>query len=325
METILMSRLITTIGILFVLLTGSTTAIAAQGTPVAGGGLLAELGLPEVVITADETGFVIPDDVAAGTILLTLENTAPFPMGFSLIQLPEGVSPEELMPPAPEAGATPAAEGPPPEEGFPPVLYDSIWAGGAFAMPGATGQSVVTLTSGEWLLVTPPDAELPPQSFTVSGEAGETADIDIETTAIELDNFQINLPDQIQTGPQVFEVTNTGEQPHEMFISMTPERLTVEEAEALLLMAPDAAPDPNLPNPEEFVEAGFILPISPDKSSLVEMNMAPGHYVAVCFLPDQDSSQPHAALGMVTIFSVGAEGEEVEPPASPVPAEHASH
>ena len=29
--------------------------------------------------------------------------------------------------------------------------------------------------------------------------------------------------------------------------------------------------------------------------------------------------------GMVTIFSVGAEGEQVEPPVSPVPDEHAGH
>lgn len=322
-----MSRIFVTVGMLFVLLAGSAGAIAAQGTPAASGGPLSDLGIPEVHISGSATGFEVPADVQAGTVLMTLENTAPFPLGFSLVQLPEGASPADLgPPPGAEAGASPAAgEEAAPEAGLPPILYEATWAGGVFAEPGTSAQAVVTLAPGEWLLLTPPDAGMPPRSFTVTGEATETEAVDIEATAIEMDNFQILLPEQIEAGPQIWEVTNVGDQPHEIFISTTPERLTIEDAETLLRLPEEATPPPGLPSLEEFLPVGFITPLSEDQTTLVELALEPGHYVAVCFLPERESGEPHAFKGMVTVFSVGAEGEEVEPPASPVPEGHGSH
>lgn len=323
-----MSRILVTAGMLLVLLAGSTGVIAAQSTPAASGGLLSDLGYPEVNIVASESGFEVPDDVQAGTVLITLENRAPFPVGFSLIQLPEGASPADLGPPPGAAtDASPAAgEEAAPEEGLPPILYDAVWAGGVFAFPGGPpAQAVVTLTPGEWLLAGPPDVPIPPQPFTVGGEAGGAPATPEGAVSVELDNFQIILPDQIAAGPQIWEVSNVGDQPHEIFISTTPERLTIEDAETLLRLPEEATPPPGLPSLEEFLPVSFVAPISGEQTTLVEMNLEPGHYVAVCFIPEKESGEPHAMEGMVTVFSVGAEGDEVEPPASPVPEEHGSH
>ncbi|HYH10809.1 MAG TPA: hypothetical protein VD789_00545, partial [Thermomicrobiales bacterium] len=146
-----MSRLLSALAVVLSLFAATAAAITAQETPAATGGQLSELGYPEVVITATEAGFELPaDEVAAGTVLLTFNNTAPFPNGFSLIQLPEGVTVESLMPPA---DASPAAEEAGPPAGLPPALYDATWAGGIFAGPGQTSQAVVTLTPGEWLVL----------------------------------------------------------------------------------------------------------------------------------------------------------------------------
>ena len=317
-----MARILS-IGFMILALLASGAAVSAQGTPAAGGGLLQDLGYPEVRIVGSETGFEVPDEVQAGTVLLTLDNQAPFPIGFSIVQLPEGASLVDLLPPSeaspaasPEGGEEAAAE-----EALPPILYDAIWAGGVFAFPGAPAQAVVTLTSGEWLLLTPPETGLPPQTLNVTGEAAETEEIAVEAVPVELDNFQIRLPEQIAAGPQIWEVTNAGDQPHEIFISTTPERLSLEDAETLLLLPPDATPPPGLPNPEEFLPVTFVAPVSNEQTTLVEVALEPGHYVAVCFIPEKESAEPHALKGMVTVFSVGAEGEVVEPPASPVPEE----
>lgn len=320
-----MTRILTLI-VMIVAMSLSGLAIAAQGTPASTGSQLAELGYPEVVITLTEAGFEVPDDVQAGTILLTFVNNAPFPAGFALIQLPEGVSMADLMPPAaasPESGASPAAEEGP---GFPPVLFDAIWAGGAGAGPGQTGQAIVTLSAGEWILDAGPDAGFPPAILNVTGDAEGAIEAPEGAVTIELDNFQILLPEEIPAGLQTWHATNIGDQPHEVFVTRTPERLTVEEAMALLQMDPTAEPDPSLPNPEEFQDVGFVAPISQDRSVLVSMNLEPGHYVVVCFMPTKgEEDVPHAFKGMVTIFSIGADGEEVEPPASPVPEEHEGH
>jgi len=316
-----MFRILTML-VMIVSLLASGAAVTAQGTPEAGGGLLGDLGYPEVVITLTEAGFEVPAEVQAGTVLLTLDNQAPFPGGFSLIQLPEGVTMADLMPPA---GASPAAEGGE-EQGLPPVLYDATWAGGAVAFPGAPpAQAVVTLTPGEWILDAGPEAGLPPATLTVTGEAGEAAAAPEGAVSVEVDNFQIILPEQIEAGPQIWEVTNIGDQPHEVIVSMTPERLSVEDAMTLLQLPPDATPPPGLPSLEETLPVGFVPPISNEKTTLVEMNLEPGHYVAVCFIPEKEEGVPHAFKGMVTTFSVGADGEQVEPPASPVPEEHGGH
>ncbi len=313
----MMLRMLGTLGLLVSLIAAATATVVAQATPAASGGMLAELGYPEVVITATDTGYEVPADVTAGTVLVTLDNTSAFPVGFSLIQLPEGVTMEDLAPPA---GATPAAE-----ETLPPALYDATWAGGVFALPGMAASSVVTLGPGEWILLGPPDVPLPPAVLTVSGEAGEAPTAPEGAVAVELDNFQITLPETIPAGPQVWSVTNIGDQPHEIFITRTPERLSVEDVQTLLMMPPDATPAPGMPNPEEFEDVAFMLPISKDQASMFEVNLEPGHYVAVCFIPEKESGEPHAFKGMVTVFSVGAEGETVEPPASPVPEEHNGH
>ena len=322
-----MFRILTMVVMVLSLL-ASGVAVSAQGTPEAGGGLLGDLGYPEVVIVGTEGGFEVPDDVQAGTVLLTLENRAPFPMGFSLVQLPEGASLADLgPPPGADAGASPAAgEEAGGEEEFPPVLYDATWAGGVFAFPGGPpAQAVVTLTPGEWLLLTPPEAGLPPQTLNVSGEAGEALTAPEGAVSVELENFQILLPEQISSGPQIWEVSNIGDQPHELFVSSTPVRLSVEDAMTLIQLPPDATPPPGLPSLEEIMPVAFVAPISGEKSILVEMNLEPGHYVAVCYMPTKGEDVPHAAKGMVTVFSVGAEGEQVEPPASPVPDEHGGH
>jgi len=324
-----MFRVLTMV-VMIVSLLASGAAVSAQGTPAAGGSLLGDLGYPEVTIVATESGYEIPDDIQAGTVLITLENQAPFPLGFSLIQLPEGASLADLgPPPGAEAGASPAAdEEAAPEEGLPPILYDATWAGGVFAFPGGpSAQAVVTLTPGEWLLMGPPDVPVPPQPFTVSDEAGEAeASATPEgAVSVEVDNFQIILPEQIEAGSQIWEVTNIGDQPHEIFVSTTPERLSAEDALTLVQLPPDATPPPGLPSLEETMPVGFIAPISSEQTTLVEMNLEPGHYVAVCFIPAKEEGVPHAFKGMVTTFSVGAEGEQVEPPASPVPEEHGGH
>ena len=73
---------------------------------------------------------------------------------------------------------------------------------------------------------------------------------------------------------------------------------------------------------KELIPVAFMGAISPNRFEMTELDLEPGHYLAVCFIPDEETEEPHALRGMVTIFSDAAEGEEVEPPASSEPEEH---
>jgi hypothetical protein len=89
----------------------------------------------------------------------------------------------------------------------------------------------------------------------------------------------------------------------------------------LLNLPEDEMPPEGFPNPAEFQDVGGVAPISKDQSVSIELNLEPGAYVAICFMPDKETGMPHALKGMVTVFEVPAEGQAVEPPASPEPME----
>lgn len=311
---------------------GSPFAISAQdASPAATGpSLLSQLGLPELRLTVTAEGLQAPTEVAAGQLLLVLDNQSENFAGVTLIQLPEGTSMEDAMmvlgpPPevaSPEAGASPMAEG----EGEmemgapPPLFYEMTWAGGVFAPPGVAGEVVISLTPGEWLIAGDPESGMAPMPIQVTGEAG--ADADIQAAAeIEFKNFEFVFPENLQAGPQIWGVTNTADQPHEMFISKTPRRLTLDEVTILLELPEDELPPEGVPSPAEFIDMGGIAPISKDQTAYAEFNLEPGAYVAVCFMPDKETGMPHALKGMVVVFEIPEEGATVEPPASPVPAE----
>jgi hypothetical protein len=319
-----MRRIVLSLGVLIAMIMGSGAIAVAQSSPAASGSLLAGLGFPEVVITFTDAGFEVPADIQAGATLLTLDNQGSMPAGFSLIQLPEGVSMADLMPPAAEAGASPAAEGEEGGGGLPPALYDATWAGGAFAMPGSTGSVVVNLGPGEWILDTGPESGLPPTTFTVAGEASDTPITADGAVEVELDDFQIVLPESIPAGPSIWQVSNVGEQPHEVYLATSPGRIAPEDVMTLATLPEDATPPPGLPGLDQFVDVGFVAPISAGQTVLIEMNLPAGDYVGLCFMPTKDDPNglPHVMNGMAVSFSTAEEGQTVEPPASPAPSDH---
>ena len=45
--------------------------------------------------------------------------------------------------------------------------------------------------------------------------------------------------------------------------------------------------------------------LSPGETAWTEVDLAPGTYVALCFVFDPATGMPHAAMGMVAVFTVG--------------------
>jgi hypothetical protein len=49
---------------------------------------------------------------------------------------------------------------------------------------------------------------------------------------------------------------------------------------------------------------GGMGQLSPGLTAWTELDLAPGTYVAVCFVFDPATGMPHAVLGMVDVFTV---------------------
>jgi hypothetical protein len=96
-------------------------------------------------------------------------------------------------------------------------------------------------------------------------------------------------------GDIAFEVTNTGQYPHEIVIVQLPEGITIEDVFA----------DESLF--EEIQFFGFAFAMPGDTASLVMVDMEPGTYTLVCFV-DEPEGVPHVARGMIAEFEITPAG-----------------
>ncbi|HEV2107396.1 MAG TPA: hypothetical protein VGR16_03970 [Thermomicrobiales bacterium] len=288
---------------LFGLALGSPAAIAQDGTPPAGAPpnlTFAEPpDYPELTIMLTSEGYQVPAEVEAGRLLLTFENQTDMEFADAqLMAVPEGISLDEIK----EVLANPDAA--------PAWLYDAVFPGGAPALAGGTGQAIVDLTPGEYV-VTSTDPSLTEvaglQPFTVvEGEDPAAADAPPADVTVTMIDFAIELPQGISAGPQVWEVTHEGDHPHFRSMMQSPEPITDEQIQAILSaeMAGEAPPADG-PNPEEFMPVSYVPVLSTGETTWIPLDLSPGYYVVACFVPTQ-TGDPHAMLGMVTSFEVAA-------------------
>jgi plastocyanin len=289
------------IGLLSLLLVGPPV-VAQEATPSAAESPLSALGYPELHVKVTDTAIEAPAETPAGLTLLTVDNASSQETGVFLIAPPPGMSIDEFRataeaPPPPRA--TPGAE-----EEFPSWFYEAILSGGPAVAVGEQGQAVIDLQPGDWAIAAEADQE--PSLLKVSEGATPTAAAEPPADlTVEIQEYSFSIPEQVAAGSQIWKLDNVGQQPHVLYIVKTPSLLTMDQVMTLLQVPEGATPPPDLPNPEEFEDVGGLTIISSGRSAWIAPDLQPGFYVAICYIPDKESHEPHAALGMVSIFTVG--------------------
>lgn len=155
--------------------------VLAQGasTPAAGAlGGLEDIGLPTIDITITKDGFDgIPASLEAGRYLVTATGAEGVDeASAAFIRPPSGMSADDLIgalgignpPPLASPSASPEAEGPSEESPLPTFVYQMTFAGGAVIAPAGSGQVMLDLGPGEWILwADDPESADAPVIFTV--------------------------------------------------------------------------------------------------------------------------------------------------------------
>lgn len=291
----------------------SVTAAAAQdASPEAsadtGPSLLADLGYPELALTTDGTTLDVPSEIEAGRYHVTLTNTGSDVMAdLELYQLPEGVTPDDLL----------AAFQ---EEEIPEWFFDIVSNGGLSTAPDGSSEAILDLTPGEWVFnLYTYDEEFTTENnqattVTVTGEMPTVEDPTAAVVAGMID-FDFQLPDTVPAGPNIWEVVNDGDQPHHTVVVRVPEGTTEEQVIELSASfggppaspeagaAPVASPAAPALGEEDVAEVYWTPMLSTDRAMWVEVDLEPGTYAAICFIPTPDGV-PHVMLGMVEIFTV---------------------
>ncbi len=249
-----------------------------------------------ITISLDDFAIEAPDVVPAGLVEVHGLNDGDETHQAVFAELPDGVTANEyvstfLQDPAATLDAT------------------DLRGGLQFVRPGHGQDVTVQLEPGRYLLWCGLPGPGPGEShlahgmwteLTVEDRAGLDAPIlDAVPSAgtIELINWAFAAPDTLRAG-EVYTVVNSGTQVHEIGMASLASGATRDDVLAFLSgEAPAGAPPP-------FTDLSGTGLLSPGTRQTLAIDVPPGRYVLVCYLPDPDDGQQHFMKGMIHVVDV---------------------
>jgi len=283
---------------------GPASALAAQSDTY-----------PESVYTAKEYSFEGPTELTAGIAKLTMQNDGKMDHHFMLLKFADGKSMADLG----------AAMG----QGLEGLATLGMAVGG----PGPAGAGerssvLIDLAEGNYvaMCLIPDDDGIPHAAkgmvLPISVAAAATPTALVAPTAdatVTLTEFHfMGIPETSAAGSQIWQVTNSGAQLHEMGIAKLAPGVTFEMVQAIL-MSSESTPAADMATPESdtvgmatpaaagpppFTAIGGAAPMAPGASVWYTADLEAGDYFAICFVPDAASGAPHFVLGMISPFTV---------------------
>jgi hypothetical protein len=150
-----------------------------------------------------------------------------------------------------------------------------------------------------------------------SDASQQTPELPEPDVTAELFEMGFTVPESIPAGPQLWEVENTGTMLHEIAIFPVPAGATPEDVMAAATAELEAEMSGDITKARPAIDAmggewvgwtadlvAGVGVISPQRVSLAQIDLEPGTYGAVCYLPVPDTEQAHLMLGMTEVFTV---------------------
>lgn len=287
---------------------------AAQGFEGFSDTLIRGFGYPEVTVSAGPDGADVPAELPAGPTVITLQAPAGYSNYLGITTVPEGLSDDELSAQGLAAGSEDL-----PQEGW-------VYHGGTNTpIEGGAATFIIDLRPGEyrWAIsyyAQPAEGEefvetmfVPRLTVTeaaatpAAGADASPAEPPSTVTLEETDGLEyIVTPDPVPAGPQIWKITNTGQHhAHHVVMVGIPETITkqqiITEFNAMLAGTPVPEEESFFP---QMVGAGYAALQSGGETTWVEFDLKSGAYAVICFILDPETMRPHAADGMVTLFTV---------------------
>jgi hypothetical protein len=261
-----------------------TSAKASQATKL-------DSQISAVTIKATDYNYEAPDQIEAGLVTINFVNEGQEAHHAQLVRLNDGVTLEQLQTTMQENEMAAMA------------LVSFVGGPGAID-PGMSSQISVELTPGQYLLmcfITSHDGMahvdkgmIRPMEVVAASQPASVSQPKAAGTVTLMD-FSFVLPSEIKTGKQVWQVVNKGTQPHEILLVKLAEGKSMADVQAFV-EHPHGTPP--------FTSMGGFQAVTPGVSGWLHLDLQPGDYVALCFVPDPASGHAHTELGMVMPFSV---------------------
>ncbi|MEO7455097.1 MAG: hypothetical protein ABIY52_02470 [Gemmatimonadaceae bacterium] len=109
-------------------------------------------------------------------------------------------------------------------------------------------------------------------------------------------DFSYNNPKTVQSGPVTFRLVNDGKEMHHLSIIKLGSGKTMKDVEAAMKKQG--------PPPGWMIDMGGPNAAIPGATIEATVNLTPGEYALMCFIPSPGSPMPHMAKGMVSSITV---------------------
>jgi len=245
---------------------------------------------PNVVnVVAREYQFEMPDTLPAGPTLFHLTDDGSQLHHVTLVKLEQG---KRL------ADFTALPPGPLPD-------WATFVGGPNTPMPhGGQDEDVVDLAPGNYVaicVIPDTDGELHMMKGMVKAltvnPSTEVRTMPASDRILTLTDYTFTFSAPLTAGQHVIQVVNKGTQPHEAVMFLLEEGKTGEDI-AQWVMNDMQGPPPGAPVAGISAEA-------PGKENTLLLNLSPGKYALLCFMPDTSDGKPHVAHGMIYNLKVG--------------------
>ena len=246
-----------------------------------------------VTITARDYAFEVPDSIEAGYVTLRLLSRGKELHHVQLARLDGGHTLKDLF----EAMKEPNAK--------PPAWFVEVGGPNA-SVPGGESAAGLELKAGRYALICfiPSPDGVPhvmkgmAKEIVVTPAKGKVAPTPAATsmTIVKLTDYAFTFSKPLVAGEQTLRLVNEADQHHEMFIAkLAPGKTAME----LARWAEKAeGPPPGMP-------IGGTAGMHKGYWNDVTLNLEPGEYALICFLPDVKDGKPHLVYGMIQQVTVG--------------------
>ena len=273
-----------------------TMSRAAAATPEASATAPA---LPRLDLTLTDTGFDFPQPLMAGRYAVTVTNAGTSTDSHSALgRIPDRVTDAQYAAWLDTLTRTDGTDGQ-----TDALTFDDIEFVGMpdWPQPGRPVTGVIDLAPGRYFLFDPFSAR-GHLELTVGGDWVNVPE-PVSDLTVTLHEMAIDLPDQaLTTAPVRWKITNTGAMSHEVAVIPVSPDFTEAQLQLLFSLPEDATPAPGTPT-LIYQPAAAIGILAAQHTSWLDVELAPGHYLAACFLPF-GTGYPHAVDGMYRFFEL---------------------
>lgn len=245
-----------------------------------------------VTITASDFTFDAPDTISSGMVTFKLVNNGPELHHAQLMRLSDGKTYADLM-----EGMKSMQPGSP----MPPWIHDV--AGPNAPVPGSAWTITENLEPGTYAImcfIPSPDnvphmAKGMSRELTVVSNSGAVATAPVSDITVKMSDYAWDVAPVITSGKHMLRIENVATQSHEMLI------VKLDAGKVPLDLAKWAEKQVG---PPPATPMGGITGMAPGAVVFVPIDLAPGEYGLLCFLPDAKDGKMHTEHGMMKQFTV---------------------